>query len=105
TADYKYAVPATRAAGRVTVFRLDFGGATPASKQVDLDVGKTSEPWAVVIGNDDDTAYVLLRNDQQVLRIRKLRRAPYVDMVRARTGSEPTGIAISPTGAKLYVAN
>jgi YVTN family beta-propeller protein len=25
--------------------------------------------------------------------------------VRARTGSEPTGIAISPTGAKLYVAN
>jgi YVTN family beta-propeller protein len=105
TADNAYAVATNRTAGRVTIFKLDLGGAVPASKQVDLDVGKTSEPWAVVIGNDDDTAYVILRNDQRVLRIRSLRHAPYVDKLRAKTGSEPTGIAISPTGAKLYVAN
>jgi YVTN family beta-propeller protein len=105
TADDKYAVAANRTAGRVTVFRLEFGGATPATKLVDLDVGKTSEPWAVVIGNDDDSAYVILRKDQQVVRIRNLRTSPAVDTMKARTGSEPTGLAISPTGATLYVAN
>ena len=40
TADDKYAVAANRTAGRVTVFKLDFGGASPATKHVDLDVGK-----------------------------------------------------------------
>jgi YVTN family beta-propeller protein len=105
TADDKYAVAANRTAGRVTVFRLDFGGATPATKLVDLDVGKTSEPWAVVIGNDDDSAYVILRKDQQLVRIKNLRSAPAVDGYKAHTGAEPTGLAISPTGATVYVAN
>ena len=105
TADDKYAVAVNRTAGRVTVFRLDFGGATPATKVADLDVGKTSEPWAVVIGNDDDSAYVILRRDQQLVRIKSLRELPVVDTVRARTGAEPTGLAISPTGATVYVAN
>ena len=105
TADDKYAVAANRTAGRVTVFRLDFGGSTPATKLVDLDVGKTSEPWAVVIGNDDDSAYVILRKDQQLVRIKSLRSAPAVDTYKAHTGAEPTGLAISPTGATVYVAN
>jgi YVTN family beta-propeller protein len=105
TADNAYAVAANRTAGRVTIFKLDLGGATPASKQVDLDVGRYAEPWAVVIGNDDDTAYVILRAEQRVLRIRNLRQGPRVDTLRARTGAEPTGLAISPSGARLYVAN
>ena len=77
----------------------------PATKTYDLDVGKKAEPWMTVVGNDDDTAYVILRKDQQVLRIRNLRTAPKVDEVYAKTGSEPTGLAISPTGARLFVAN
>jgi YVTN family beta-propeller protein len=105
TANDQYAVATNRTAGRVTVFRLDLGGAYPATKLVDLDVGKTSEPWAAVIGNDDDTAYVILRKDQLVVRIRDLHKSPYVDKQMARTGAEPTGIAISPTGKLLYVAN
>src|SRR5205823_3131694 len=76
TADDRYAVAVNRTAGRVTVFKLDFGGATPATKLVDLDVGKTAEPWAVVIGNDDDSAYVILRKDQQLVRIKHLRSSP-----------------------------
>ncbi|HXU83995.1 MAG TPA: hypothetical protein VN914_21520 [Polyangia bacterium] len=105
TADDRYAVAANRTAGRVTVFRLDFGGTTPATKLADLDVGKTSEPWAVVIGNDDDSAYVILRKDQQLVRIKNLREAPVIDSARVHTGAEPTGLAISPTGATIYVAN
>jgi YVTN family beta-propeller protein len=105
TADDRYAVAANRTAGRVTVFRLDFGGSTPATRVADLDVGKGSEPWSVVIGNDDDSAYVILRKDQQVVRIKDLRSEPAVDSARARTGAEPTGLAISPSGATIYVAN
>jgi hypothetical protein len=105
TFDDKWAVAANRTAGRVTVFKLDFGGVTPATRTFDVDVGADSEPWAVVMGNDDNTAYVILRKDQEVVRIRNLRSMPTVDSARARTGSEPTGIAISPTGARLYVAN
>jgi YVTN family beta-propeller protein len=105
TADDRYAVAANRTAGRVTVFKLEFGGAYPATKLVDLDVGKKAEPWAVVIGNDDDTAYVILRKEEAVLRVRGLHGSPHIDELRAPTGSEPTGIAISPTGASLYVAN
>jgi YVTN family beta-propeller protein len=105
TADDKYAVAVNRTAGRVTVFRLDFGSAAPATKVADLDVGKTAEPWAVVIGNDDDTAYVILRKEQRLVRITSLRSYPAVDAARAHTGAEPTGLAISPTGATVYVAN
>jgi YVTN family beta-propeller protein len=106
TADDRWAVAANRTAGRVTVFRLDLAGGTwTATRTADLDVGKTSEPWSVVIGNDDDTAYVILRQAQQVVRLKGLRGTPTVDATRAPTGSEPTGVAISPTGKILYVAN
>jgi YVTN family beta-propeller protein len=105
TADDKYAVAVSRTAGRVTVFKLAFGGATPATKLYDLDVGKAAEPWAVVIGNDDDSAFVVLRREQKVVRVKNLRGTPALDGARAPTGSEPTGLALSPTGATLYVAN
>jgi YVTN family beta-propeller protein len=105
TADDKWAVAVNRTAGRVTVFKLDFAGQTRAVKTADLDVGKTSEPWAVVIGNDDNTAYIVLRHDQKVIRLNTLRTTPSIDPATVTTGSEPTGLAISPTGAKLYTAN
>jgi YVTN family beta-propeller protein len=105
TSDDKYTVAALRSAGRVTVFRTELGTAYQATKLIDLDVGKRAEPWAVVIGNDDNTAYVILRKEQQVLRINNLRTTASVDPLRAPTGSEPTGLAISPTGKTLYVAN
>jgi hypothetical protein len=105
TKDDRWAVAANRTAGRVTIFRLDLAGMNQATKVADLDVGKTSEPWAVVIGNDDNTAFVILRKDQKVLKINNLRGAYAINAIRAPTGSEPTGIAISPTGNKLFVAN
>ena len=102
--DDKAAIAVNRTAGSVSVFTVAFGGATPLTKTATLAVG--GEPWDVVIGNDDDTAYVILRADQKVAKIKGLHgSAPTVDATSAKTGSEPTGIAISPTGAKLYVAN
>ena len=103
TRDDKVAVAVNRAAGTVSVFNLDLGGASGATRTANLAVG--AEPWAVVIGQDGDTAYVILRKDQKVVRIDKLHTAPVIAAASAATGSEPTGIAISPTGKTLYVAN
>jgi YVTN family beta-propeller protein len=102
TRDDKVAVAVNRAAGTVSVFNLALG-MTGASRSANLPVG--AEPWAAVIGHDGDTAYVILRKDQKVVRIDKLHTAPAVAATTAKTGSEPTGIAISPSGNSLYVAN
>ena len=59
----------------------------------------------MVIGNDGDTAYVICRQGQRVLRINHLHTAPTIATAVAATGSEPTGIAISPSGLQIYVAN
>jgi len=105
TKDDKFVVAANRTAGSVSVFKLDPTGATPLTKVATLDTGKTSEPWAVVIGNDDDTAYVIARKDQAVLRIKGIKGTPSLDAAKGKTGSEPTGLAIAPNGGSLYVAN
>ncbi len=105
TRDDTVSVAANRLTGDVTIAKLDLGGATPLTKVADLDLGAGSEPWAVVIGNDDDTAYVITRKSQQLRRITGLKATPKLDVAIGKLGSEPTGIAISPTGQELYVAN
>lgn len=104
TSDDAIAVAANRQAGTIGVFAFVPGTTPTLSRTADLDVGG-GEPWAAVIGNDDDTAYVILRRAQQVVRIDDLDGTPAIATARATTGSEPTGIAISPTGRTLYVAN
>jgi DNA-binding beta-propeller fold protein YncE len=103
TKDTKVAIAVNRTAGNVAIFDVTFGTTPAATRKALLDVG--AEPWDVVIGNDDDTAYVIVRKDQKVVKIKGLKGAPTVDATSAASGSEPTGIAISPTGAKLYVSN
>jgi YVTN family beta-propeller protein len=105
TANGLIAVAANRTAGRLTVFDINPSTPLTVTSRIELDVGKTAEPWAVVIGNDDDTAYVILRRAQKVLKVTSLSGSPAIDAAQANTGSEPTGLAISPTGASLYVAN
>lgn len=98
-------VAANRMTGDVTVGKLDLGGATPLTKVGDIDLGAGSEPWAVVIGNDDDTAFVITRKTQTIRKITGLKSSPKLDAASGKLGSEPTGLAISPTGQELYVAN
>ncbi len=104
TADDAIAVAANRQAGTISVFSVTSGATPSLTRTAELPVAGL-EPWSVVIGNDDNTAFVVLRESGQVARIRNLRTTPTLDLTRAATGSEPTGIAISPNGRSLYVAN
>jgi hypothetical protein len=73
-------------------------------KTAEVDLGAGSEPWQAVISPSGNTAYVVLRKDQQVVRVRDLRGNPHEDG-RVQVGSEPTGIAMTPSGKRLWVAN
>jgi hypothetical protein len=104
TSDGTIAVVANRTAGEITVMDMDLVTA-PATGTIaaTFDQG-TDEPFAAVISNDDDTAFVLLRNAKEVVKITDLHGSPTIDST-ALTDSEPTGIAISPNGSKLYITN
>ena len=109
--DERVAVACNRTASVVTVFRLD---PTRAGRQVDpAQEGDRSrsgwEPWAAVIGADDDTAYVISRRKQVVFRISACtpthRDDPLHDVTvgssRPRSPSRRAARAFSsPTGAR-----
>jgi DNA-binding beta-propeller fold protein YncE len=104
--DERIAVVTNRSAGSVTVFSLGLAkGLTQATIVRSFDTGAGSEPWAAVVGLDDDTAYVLFRNSQTVRRLTGLHGSPALEDVGVAVGSEPSAIAISPSGQKLFVAN
>jgi mono/diheme cytochrome c family protein len=105
--DERVAVVTYRSAGLVSVFSLtEQGGHTVATNQVEIDTGAGSEPWAAVVGADDDTAYVVFRQPQLVAKITALHSSkPTLQSQRVSVGSEPSAIAISPSGQKLFVAN
>lgn len=63
-----------------------------------------SEPCAVVLHPDGDTAFVANRGDATVVKVVGLRsRTPQV-VATAAVGSEPSGLALSPRGRRLFVA-
>ncbi len=111
TPDDARAVAANRRADSVTVFDLDLGVARAVTPRKTLAPpnadprGRDPEAWAVVAGNDSDTAYVALRREQRVVRLDGLSGSPHFAAESAPTGSEPTGLAITPSGRHLYVAN
>lgn len=98
-------VAANRTAGTISVFDLDTTTSPPTvTRTADIAVAD-AEPWQVVIGNDDDTAYVTLREPGQIVRINTLHATPTLAGTRATVGAEATGIAISPLGTAVYAAN
>ena len=103
--DGKVALVANRDVGSVSVLTLapaDSGVLPAPAKVAELAVG--NEPWQVVISPDSSTGYVVLRKDQAVVQINGLETSPSIGK-SAVVGSEPTGIAMTPTGASLWVAN
>jgi DNA-binding beta-propeller fold protein YncE len=106
--DEKIAVAVNRSAGVITILRLDPTKGPSELVQplpVLLDTGQTAEPWSAVIGADDDTAYVAVRKRGLVVEVTGLH-GPSPTVARSvQVGSEPTAIAISPSGAYLFVAN
>jgi DNA-binding beta-propeller fold protein YncE len=98
------AVAANRTAHSVSVFNLGMVGGSFAATRSTIVPIPNSEPWAAVVDNDNTTAYVVLRRTQEVAKITNLNGTPTLGL-RVRVGSEPTGIAISPTGRRIYVSN
>ena len=62
-----------------------------------------NEPVAVVIAPDDKTAFVVNRADATVMKISGIDTNSPNIAGTVNVGSEPTGLALSPTGAKLVV--
>jgi len=90
-------------AGTVSVFSVDWAGPIPAlTKTAELPVG--AEAWQVVIHPDGDYAFVIARKAQKLTRIDNLKTAPSLGP-QVAVGSEPTGIAMAPSGATVWVAN
>jgi cytochrome c peroxidase len=91
----------------VTVLDIDYSGGLPAPKNPRyLATTSAAEAWSVVMGADDDSAFAIYRKTQQIVKIAPLRSTTTLSTtLTAATGSEPTGLARSPTGTYLYVAN
>lgn len=100
-------VACNRDAGTASVFAMTYptsGPPTSTKTDVDLGQGATSEPWQVAISPDGDTAYVVLREAQKLVKITSLHSSP-VKSADVAVGSEPTAVALSPSGKHAYVAN
>jgi len=105
SADERIAVATHRSTGTVTVYRLD--PSRPLAERItgatDIDLGEGSEPWAAALGTDD-RAFVVLRNAGRVVQIDHLHGQPR-SSTRVDVGAEPTAIAMSPSGSRLFIAN
>ena len=105
SADDRVAVAVNRSAHSVSVFALSPGAPLTAARSAEVRTGAGSEPWSVALGPDDNTAYVTLRREGQLVRINDLRGTATVFATRAAVGAEPTGVALSPSGRTVFVAS
>jgi DNA-binding beta-propeller fold protein YncE len=105
TSDDSRLVVANHDVGTATVFSVDYASAAlPAlSKLAEIAVG--GEPSAVAVHPDGDTAFVLSRKDQKLVKITGLQSMTPVKAAEVAVGSEPTGIAMTPLGSMVWVAN
>jgi hypothetical protein len=100
TGDDQYVLMVNPEDDSVSIFAT--GSGASAWRTAKLTTG--NEPSSVVIHPDDDTAFVANRAAATVVKITGIRSAhPQVSAPYA-VGSEPTGLALSPTGAYLFVA-
>ncbi|MCC6645587.1 MAG: hypothetical protein IT374_08460 [Polyangiaceae bacterium] len=103
TEDDSIAVAVNRDVGSVSVFSVNYSsGAPQMTRTAEVPVG--AEPWELALHPDGDTAFVVLRRDQKLVKITGLKSTPTVAGSVA-TGSEPTGVALTPSGATAWVAN
>jgi mono/diheme cytochrome c family protein len=96
-------VAANRDAGSVSVFSLDWAEARPDLVKV-AEVAIGGDVSQVVVHPSGEFALALSRTEQKLVRIDDLRGQPRVGTT-VKTGSEPTGIALSPFGDTAWIAN
>jgi len=105
SADDSIVVATNRVDGSISVFAMTYPTTgAPTATKTDVDLGAGSEPFQVAISPDGDTAYVVLRDAQKLVKVGSLHSGPSKSGEVA-VGSEPTGVALSPTGKHAYVAN
>ncbi|HEY0138726.1 MAG TPA: hypothetical protein VGB85_31795, partial [Nannocystis sp.] len=96
-------VVANRENGTVSVLSVGYEGDLPTMTVIDeLAVG--GEPWQVGLDRCGTTAYAILRRDQSLVEIQDILGVPTLGKTVA-VGSEPTGLALTPNGTRIYVAN
>jgi DNA-binding beta-propeller fold protein YncE len=102
--DDSIALVVNRDVGSASVLDLGYDKTPSVDKRAELSFSPGSEPWQAVFAPDGDTAYVILRKEQQLVRIKNLKTKPKIEG-SCDVGSEPTGVALSPTGKSAFVAN
>ncbi len=71
-----------------------------------VDFGADTQPVSVAIHPDQKTAFVVLRRSRALAKVTAIDTvAPAIATTRTTLGSEPTGVALSPTGAIAAIAN
>jgi YVTN family beta-propeller protein len=71
-----------------------------------VSVGLDSQPVSVALHPDNHTAFVALRRAQRLVKVTDIHTvSPQLAAAYASVGSEPTGVALSPTGATAVVTN
>ncbi|MFZ5470799.1 MAG: hypothetical protein ACOZIN_15345 [Myxococcota bacterium] len=86
--------------GSLSVFNAE---ARTKVSSVALGVG--SMPVSVAVHPDDATAFVVLRKAQKLVKVSGIDKVNPQVVAEVAVGSEPTGVALSPTGKLAVVAN
>lgn len=104
--DDSFAMAVNRDVGSVSVFALEFDkeALTQLSLRKEVLLEPGSEPYQVVIAPDGQSAYVVLRRDQSLVKLGSLSGEPKV-LGRVAVGSEPTAVALNGDGSRAYVTN
>lgn len=100
SADDHWVVMVNREDDSVSIF--DTTKAHVRTALIPLGVG--SDPFAVVVHPDSKTAFVALRGAATVVKLSGIDSATPTVSATVKVGSEPSGLALSPSGRKLFVA-
>jgi hypothetical protein len=104
TGDDSRLVVANHDVGTATVFSIDYASSTLPTLNKLAEIAIGGEPSAVAVHPDGDTAFVLSRMDQKLVKITGLLSTP-VRAGEVAVGSEPTGLAMTPLGSMIWVTN
>ena len=66
-----------------------------------VDLGAGAEPWSIVLAPDSTTAYVANRAKATVVKVTGINTATPTVGTPVSVGSEPTGLALSPTAVAI----
>jgi DNA-binding beta-propeller fold protein YncE len=70
-----------------------------------VDFGNDTQPVSVAIHPDDTTAFVVLRRSKELVKVSGINTVTPALGARVAVGAEPTGVALSPSGAIAVVTN